>query len=75
MRHPVNVYAGKIKDYAGSKPSAIAKLQVDGELILTDRGLEGDEQAEKVIHGGPDRALCHYPVSYTHLTLPTKRIV
>jgi len=61
MRHPVNVYAGKIKDYAGSKPSAIAKLQVDGELILTDRGLEGDEQAEKVIHGGPDRALCHYP--------------
>ncbi|STV97084.1 6-N-hydroxylaminopurine resistance protein [Klebsiella michiganensis] len=24
-------------------------------------GLEGDEQAEKKIHGGPDRALCHYP--------------
>lgn len=24
-------------------------------------GLDGDQQAEKKIHGGPDRALCHYP--------------
>jgi MOSC domain-containing protein YiiM len=61
MRHLVNVYTGTVKDYEGSKPSAISKLQVDGELTLTDRGLAGDEQAEKVIHGGPDRALCHYP--------------
>ncbi|MGK9173664.1 6-N-hydroxylaminopurine resistance protein [Yokenella regensburgei] len=61
MRHAVNVYVGTIQDYAGSKPSAIAKRQVDGELTLTNRGLVGDQQAEKVIHGGPDRALCHYP--------------
>ena len=40
---------------------AIAKIQVDGELMLTELGLEGDEQAEKKVHGGPDRALCHYP--------------
>ena len=33
----------------------------DGELMLTELGLEGDEQAEKKVHGGPDRALCHYP--------------
>ena len=61
MNHPVNVFIGKIKDYEGSRPSAIAKLQVDGELTLTELGLTGDEQAEKKIHGGPDRALCHYP--------------
>ncbi len=61
MNHPVNVFIGKIKDYEGSRPSAIAKLQVDGELTLTEKGLVGDEQAEKKIHGGPDRALCHYP--------------
>ena len=36
-------------------------MQIDGELELTDLGLQGDEQAEKKIHGGPDRALCHYP--------------
>lgn len=57
MRYPVDVYTGKIQAYPEGKPSAIAKIQVDGELMLTDLGLEGDEQAEKKIHGGPDRAL------------------
>ena len=61
MRYPVDVFAGKIRDYTGSRPSAIAKVQVDGELMLTELGLAGDEQAETKIHGGPDRALCHYP--------------
>lgn len=61
MRYPVDVFSGKIQDYAGSRPSAIGKIQVDGELMLTELGLEGDEQAETKIHGGPDRALCHYP--------------
>jgi len=61
MRYPVEVFTGRIQDYAGNRPSAIAKIQVDGELMLTERGLEGDQQAEKKIHGGPDRALCHYP--------------
>ncbi|MEA7520226.1 hypothetical protein ONQ60_25760, partial [Salmonella enterica subsp. enterica serovar Virginia] len=41
------------------RPSAIAKVQIDGELMLTELGLAGDQQAEKKIHGGPDRALCH----------------
>ena len=61
MRYPVDVFSGKIQDYAENRPSAISKIQLDGELMLTELGLEGDEQAEKKIHGGPDRALCHYP--------------
>ncbi|WP_312952548.1 6-hydroxyaminopurine reductase [Superficieibacter sp.] len=61
MRYPVDVFTGKVRDYPGSRPSAIDKVQVDGELTLTERGLQNDEQAEKKIHGGPDRALCHYP--------------
>ena len=61
MHYPVNVFVGKVRDYDGSRPSAIGKIQVDGELTLGDLGLVGDEQAEKKIHGGPDRALCHYP--------------
>ena len=61
MHYPLQVYIGKIREYEGSRPSAIGKYQVDGELKLTELGLEGDQQAEKVIHGGPDRALCHYP--------------
>lgn len=47
MQHPVNVFTGKIREYDGSRPSAIAKVQVDGELTLTELGLAGDEQAEK----------------------------
>lgn len=47
MHYPVEVFTGKIQDYAGSRPSAIAKVQVDGELMLMELGLEGDEQAEK----------------------------
>ena len=46
MHYPLNVYLGKIREYAGSRPSAIAKYQVDGELKLTELGLEGDQQAE-----------------------------
>lgn len=61
MRYPVQVYTGAVKDYPGSRPSAIAKYQREGALVLTPLGLEGDQQAEKGIHGGPDRALCHYP--------------
>lgn len=61
MRHQVDVFTGNVRDYDGSRPSAIAKLQVEGELTLTEMGLGGDEQAEKSYHGGADRALCHYP--------------
>lgn len=54
MHYPVNVFTGKVREYDGSRPSAIAKVQVDGELTLTELGLAGDEQAEKKIHGGPN---------------------
>ncbi|EAW1355244.1 6-N-hydroxylaminopurine resistance protein, partial [Salmonella enterica subsp. enterica] len=45
MRYPVDVFTGKVRDYTGSRPSAIAKVQIDGELMLTELGLTGDEQA------------------------------
>ena len=49
MHYPVNVFTGKVREYDGSRPSAIAKVQVDGELSLTELGLVGDQQAEKKI--------------------------
>ncbi|MBP6563563.1 MAG: 6-N-hydroxylaminopurine resistance protein [Neisseriaceae bacterium] len=55
------VYQGKIQAYAGIDPSAIAKTRTQGLLTLTALGLANDEQAETRFHGGPDRALCHYP--------------
>lgn len=53
MHYPVNVFTGKVREYEGSRPSAIAKVQVDGELTLTDLGLAGDQQAEKKSTAGP----------------------
>lgn len=59
--HHSEIYIGKIAPYIGHSPSAIEKRAVSGELMLTSLGFEGDEQAETRHHGGPDRALCHYP--------------
>ena len=59
--YSLQIYAGKVRPYPDSRPSAIAKIQLGGRLLLTLAGLEHDEQAEKSVHGGTDRALCHYP--------------
>ncbi|HKT98576.1 MAG TPA: 6-hydroxyaminopurine reductase [Paraburkholderia sp.] len=61
MHFPIAVFTGRVREYPGSRPSAIAKHAVGGALMLSERGLEEDEQAEQGFHGGPDRALCHYP--------------
>ncbi len=31
------MFIGKIRDYDGNRPGAIAKVQIDGELMLTER--------------------------------------
>jgi MOSC domain-containing protein YiiM len=40
--------------------SAIAKQAVQGPASVGFLGLEGDEQADRRFHGGPDKALHHY---------------
>ncbi len=57
MHYPVNVFVGKIRDYAGSRPSAIDKIQVDGELQLGDLGLDGDQQGGEENPRRPTRAV------------------
>ena len=41
--------------------SAIGKTPVAGEATVTILGLEGDAQADLRVHGGPDKAIHHYP--------------
>ncbi|PHM44713.1 6-N-hydroxylaminopurine resistance protein [Xenorhabdus mauleonii] len=60
----LQAYRGKIISSEKLGSSAINKLLVNGLLQLTSLGLEGDEQAESRFHGGPDRALCHYPMEH-----------
>jgi MOSC domain-containing protein YiiM len=41
--------------------SAIAKSPVEGPRNVTFLGIKGDEQADLSVHGGPDKAIHHYP--------------
>lgn len=45
----------------GHSASAIAKQPVDGPVHVHALGLDGDEQADRRVHGGPDKALHCYP--------------
>lgn len=42
-------------------PSAFVKRRVAGAVWLAEPGLDGDEQADLKVHGGPDKAVCVYP--------------
>lgn len=53
--------AGKARYLARGEASAIAKSPVPGPVKIGFLGLEGDEQADLRVHGGPDKALHHYP--------------
>ncbi|MBU6268410.1 MAG: MOSC domain-containing protein [Sphingomonadales bacterium] len=52
---------------AADEPSAIAKRAIDRPVAVTPLGLAGDEQADRVHHGGSDKAIHHYPFDhYAH---------
>lgn len=46
---------------APDERSAIHKEPVAGPVAVTRLGLAGDEQADLTVHGGPDKAVHHYP--------------
>jgi MOSC domain-containing protein YiiM len=45
-------------------PNAIVKHPVDGPIHLGFQGFAGDEQADGRVHGGPDKAVCVYPLEH-----------
>lgn len=59
------VLAGKVRPFRGpDEPSAIAKAPLEGTVAVGRLGLAGDEQADPVNHGGPDKAIHHYPADH-----------
>ena len=44
--------------------SAIAKRPVAGRLWLGPEGFDGDAQADRRVHGGPEKAVHHYPLDH-----------
>ena len=57
---PVSLYTGQSGNHYGLK-TAINKQKVKGTLFLSETGFTGDECADIRHHGGPDRAIHHYP--------------
>jgi MOSC domain-containing protein YiiM len=59
------VFAGGVRPLPPEgHPSGIVKEAVAGPAMLGPEGLEGDAQADRRVHGGPDKALHHYPAEH-----------
>jgi len=61
------VLTGTAVALRGAERSAISKMIVDRPVRVTRLGLEGDEQADLSVHGGPDKAVHHY--AFDHYAL------
>lgn len=58
------VLTGRVQPFRGSEASAIAKTPQAGPVAVGFLGLAGDEQADLAVHGGPDKAIHHYPFDH-----------
>ena len=63
MRYTIDaLLTGKARRFgAKGEPSAIDKRAVEGRHAVGALGIAGDEQADLSVHGGPDKAIHHYP--------------
>ena len=58
----VNVARAEERDIQGRRElTAIGKRPVDGAVAVGPMGLDGDEQADLSVHGGPTKAVYLYP--------------
>ncbi len=59
------VLAGRVRPFRQpGEFSAIAKSALEGRIAIGRLGLAGDEQADRVHHGGVDKAIHHYPFDH-----------
>ncbi len=56
--------SGRVRPFTRGEGSAISKAPLTGKVRITLSGVVGDEQADAVHHGGPDKALHHYPFDH-----------
>jgi MOSC domain-containing protein YiiM len=63
----VQVRVGRVRKYAADPrsgeewTSAIGKMPVSGPVVVSDMGIDGDQQADRINHGGLDKAILCYP--------------
>ncbi|WP_111735513.1 MOSC domain-containing protein [Roseovarius amoyensis] len=62
---PVTLLTGRAAPLPGSDTlSGIGKTAVTHPLRLGPEGFEGDEQADRRVHGGVEKAVHHYPLDH-----------
>ncbi len=67
----VRIFIGGVRPLpASGKLSGIYKLPLTGPVQLGPEGFEGDVQADRRVHGGPDKAVQVYPLEH-HAALET----
>jgi MOSC domain-containing protein YiiM len=54
----------EVQSYNGREVRTAAHKRSVQAAMLTPLGFEGDEQAERRYHGGPDKAVCVYPAEH-----------
>ena len=58
----LSIQCGKVRPFRRlDEPSAIQKEPANGRVRVHRLGFAGDEQADLTAHGGPDKAIHHYP--------------
>jgi MOSC domain-containing protein YiiM len=61
----VSIQTGRIAPLGPERvPSGFVKRDVSGAVAVQPLGLEGDEQADLTVHGGPDKAVYGYAASH-----------
>ena len=62
---PLTVFTGGIRALPESgRPTGMYKVPVKSALRLGTEGFEGDHQADRRVHGGPEKAVHLYPVAH-----------
>lgn len=55
---------GQVRHRGRDVPTAFRKSLREEPVLATVDGLDGDEQGDRRVHGGPDKAICAYPVEH-----------
>lgn len=58
------ICTGTARPFNGAEASAIAKYPREGTVQLLEDGFAPDEQADRRVHGGPEKAVHLYPLDH-----------
>ncbi len=65
MKHEIKaICTGTARPFNGTEASAIAKRPREGLVQLLEDGFAPDEQADRRVHGGPEKAVHLYPLDH-----------